>query len=252
MYLPSQFHLFFCVWVHVVVHSTWSVVFCSILAHGSRGHYQSGNNVDGRNEPPSVLLYLIFATVRQSCLLRSAHTTQFPLSLLVCIFYVVWSLLGMSGPTSTDVSARTDQIEMDETRTFTTFEIMTGKQKCPGDITSGRCREVSVPGQQFPRFYFCKNWLTPHDLLTRQRQPLVRTDVRQFFFFFMAGVYFFLEKTGKKTFSLWDQAHSEAAEAQYMPTVHTSDMHSQTRHDRQTVSRFRLLEGNSSRDARGV
>ena len=38
------------------------------------------------------------------------------------------------------------------------------------------------------------------------------------------------------------QGHSEAAEAQYMPSVHHGGLHSQNKHDRHTDSRFRLLQ----------
>ncbi len=45
-----------------------------------------------------------------------------------------------------------------------------------------------------------------------------------FFLFLMTGVHFFGEKNGGKNernpFFLWKQGHSEAAEAQYIPTVH--------------------------------
>lgn len=57
---------------------------------------------------------------------------------------------------------------------------------------------------------------------------------------------------GKNTLYLWNQGHSEAVEGQYMPTVHTSEMCSQHRHDRHTFSRCRLLEDNSSKDESGV
>ena len=85
------------------------------------------------------------------------------------------------------------------------------------------------------------------------RQSLVRPDVRQFCFYdgtlspFVLG-----EENGGKKIFLWNQDHSETVEAQYMTTVHTSEIHSQNRHDRHTCCQFRLLTDNSSRDTRGV
>ena len=63
---------------------------------------------------------------------------------------------------------------------------------------------------------------------------------------------FWGKKPGGNTFSAWNQDHSEVSEAQYMSTAHSSEIHWKNRHERHTDSRFRLLEGNSSRDARGT
>ena len=58
-----------------------------------------------------------------------------------------------------------------------------------------------------------------------------RQDWREFFF--VVGVHFFDKKNAKKHFFFWKQGHSEATEAQYMPTVHHW-WDTQTKQTRQT------------------
>ena len=68
------------------------------------------------------------------------------------------------------------------------------------------------------------------------------------FFFFMEGVHFFCKKNGEKNLFHLKSGSLGGNGA----SVRTRQWDSQNRHDRHTDSRFRLFEGNSPRDTRGL